>query len=121
MKYYTVLIAEDDAMVRECYEAVFARYAPDWNVQSYPTAEEAFEHVNKADCLITDYNMGPGMNGLELAKNAKMVNPHLPVYLVSGSAHLRDDFDSAREKGTIDLFLSKPIRASRLVHILQQN
>lgn len=59
------------------------------------------------DLLVTDYLM-PGMNGMELADEARQVSPNLPVLLVTGFADVTTDMvpEIAR--------LSKPFRRSDL-------
>lgn len=57
------------------------------------SATKALEHIlsdEKIDLLITDYAM-PGMNGLELARKARELRPHLPVLLATGYSELPVD------------------------------
>jgi len=52
------------------------------------SAEEAvsvLEEGHPIDIMVTDHLM-PGMNGTELAKRVKLMQPKLPVLLVSGYA-----------------------------------
>lgn len=41
--------------------------------------------MNSVDVVVTDYEM-PGMNGLEVARAIKLLDPCIPVVLFSGSA-----------------------------------
>src|SRR6266849_6996290 len=49
--------------------------------------EEAFDAFSKGkfDLLITDFRM-PKMNGIELIRNIRPLQPHLPIILLSGFA-----------------------------------
>ena len=54
----------------------------------------------KIDLLLTDYLM-PGQTGTELARDAKIICPGLPVILLSGVTELPLDMEN------VDLFVSK--------------
>jgi len=46
--------------------------------------EQAVSHIEEADLLITDLNMGK-INGIELAKIARRQRPQMPIIIVTGS------------------------------------
>jgi DNA-binding NtrC family response regulator len=66
---------------------------------------------NHYDLLITDYDL-PGMNGIELARCAKLSQPELKIVIATGYGHL----DEAKALGAITL--PKPFSASDLKRIL---
>lgn len=75
-------------------------------------------HDTAIDALITDMVM-PGLNGLELASRARMLQPALPIQLVSGFA----DESMVSDAMSRDLFqqrLNKPVQTSKLVARVQQ-
>jgi CheY-like chemotaxis protein len=57
--------------------------------------------ISRPDLVITDYEM-PGMNGAEVARAIKAVDPEVPVILFSGS-----DLVSARNRRMVDAFCDK--------------
>jgi CheY-like chemotaxis protein len=57
--------------------------------------------ISRPDVVITDYEM-PGMNGAEVARAMKALNPDLPVILFSGSNVL-----SPRNLRAVDAFCDK--------------
>ena len=73
------------------------------------------------DIMITDIVM-PGLGGLELTKQAKKLNPAMPVIVMTGFI---DEFtyDKAIESGAAD-FIKKPFTAAELLmrikHVIQQ-
>ncbi len=63
-----------------------------------------------ADLLISDVKM-PGISGLELARQAKLMRPTLPIMYVSGY-----NADADRGAGPVyGVVLQKPIRPSDLL------
>jgi DNA-binding NtrC family response regulator len=86
MKCPTVLCVDDDAGIRQLYQALLGRNG--YEVIAASDARHAL-HVfhtkeKEIDAVITDYEM-PGMNGLELATWLKQLHPDLPVIMISGS------------------------------------
>lgn len=70
------------------------------------------------DLLITDHNM-PGTNGLEVVREARSIQPGLPVILISGFINdkLRDDARAAH----IGQLLSKPFQSEELLQAVSQS
>ena len=112
-----ILIVDDEHLVR-------------WSVRRYLEAEgfvaidaasghEALEILAKENIsiLITDLIM-PEMNGVELIRNAKEVNPELPILVITAndSSGL---VNSATEAGAIRTF-NKPIPFRELVGAVQE-
>ena len=69
------------------------------------------------DLLITDIRM-PGMDGLELIKNAKKICPELEIIIISGYAH----FEYARNALSLGVgnYLLKPIKQDELNETLRK-
>ena len=79
----TILVADDDPDVREVVAAILAE--PGYSVI---TASDGYEAVrlladNWVNLLVTDVKM-PGMDGFELARQAKVMRPQLHVIYFSG-------------------------------------
>jgi PAS domain S-box-containing protein len=70
------------------------------------------QHPQSVTVLITDHNM-PLINGQELALQAKNINPHLPVVMITGFA--AGQGPQARQQLGIDGFLGKPFRIEALL------
>jgi two-component system cell cycle sensor histidine kinase/response regulator CckA len=100
----TVLLVEDDLLVRQIAERVLHRAG--WTVLCADSAEHALEVLKDSFCdlMISDVAM-PGMDGVTLARHVQTLRPGLPIILTSGYER------SATEDGydTKDVtFLAKP-------------
>jgi len=100
----TVLLVEDDPVVRQIAERVLHRAG--WAVLSTESAEDALEVLKKARCdlVISDVAM-PGMDGVALARHVQEAHPDLPIILTSGyeRAATEDGFGTRNF-----VFLTKP-------------
>ncbi len=113
----TVLVADDDAGMRESVARVLRREG--FCVLLTEDGRAALEALrrNPVDLLIADLKM-PGLDGLELLRAAKVVSPETEVIVLSGYGTVEDAVEAMKE-GAYD-FLSKPfdrpplIRAVRL-------
>ena len=104
----TVLVVEDevlvlyllaDALEEEGFRVVSAANGAE-ALEAFATVEREGGHV---DVLFTDVNM-PGIDGLELARRARELQPDLPIIYASGRMFCLDRSDCV-EGGR---FLAKP-------------
>jgi CheY-like chemotaxis protein len=109
MRYvaHTILVADDDPLVRQVVSKILSE--PGYTVL---TAEDGFEAIRiladrHIDLLIADVRM-PGLDGLQLGLQAKVMRPRLHVMYITGFA------DSAK-KVRSGRILQKPIRAADLI------
>lgn len=116
----TVLIAEDEKLIRQGLEAMVRRApVPVEEILSAKDGEEALEILRRqaVDVLITDIRM-PRMDGIALAEQAAALpNPPL-ILVVSGY----DDFNyavSMLRQGVHD-YLLKPVERQRLFGVLEK-
>ncbi len=110
----TVLIAEDEELVRDLLQRILRREG--YKVllaKDGPTALALAErHAGVIDLLLTDAVM-PHMSGRELAKRMLVVRPGLPVLFMSGYAG--DNQPLAEPAASAVAFLQKPFVAARLL------
>lgn len=87
MNASTILVVEDDAIVRTLIIDVLEEL--EFRVLAADGCEEALEFINDEDqhidLLMTDVGL-PVMDGRELAKQARMLRPELPILFASGYA-----------------------------------
>lgn len=83
-------------------------------VTCFGSARECLEQLrsHRCDLLITDVKM-PGMNGLDLAAEAKRIAPWIEVLVVSGYGDIPMAV-RALKVGAVD-FLEKPLSSERLL------
>ncbi len=86
MQQPTVLVVEDDPGLNQlltlalCGDGFYVLRAADGE-----DALEVFRHGGRIDLLLTDFQLGGGMNGLELARHILSENASLKVLVISGT------------------------------------
>jgi two-component system response regulator HupR/HoxA len=73
---------------------------------------------NPVDVVCTDFNM-PGRNGIQLLREATVLQPHVSGVLVTGHAEYLEKRDQYDAQGLYYL-LMKPYEPQRLVEIVQR-
>ena len=77
-----VLIVDDEEMIRTLLFEIFKFF--NYEVETVENGVEAIKQIGEKtyDLIITDYMM-PKMDGLELTRRIKMINPSIPVLVVT--------------------------------------
>ena len=87
-------------------------------VDSAEEAEYILRFGENFSLIITDLRM-PWLNGLNFCKKAKIINPNLKIYAVSGYLY---DFDpNDLKKAGFDGIYQKPIRKAHLLEMLDDD
>ena len=108
-----ILVVDDEEPVMEWTEAILTKLG--YEVMGMSSSLEALEKIKKEphrfDLVLTDLTI-PGMNGLELSKEIKSLNPDVPILMCTGFSRgvTREE---CGEAGIFDL-LSKPMMAGEL-------
>jgi PAS domain S-box-containing protein len=92
----TVLVVDDDAPVLRTAVTMLKRMGVTTLVAA--NANEALVHLQRGtriDLLFTDIVMPPGMNGVELAEQARKLHPEMKILLTSGFAGHAVVYDSS--------------------------
>lgn len=112
----TVLIAEDDEMVRALAATVLRMEGfvviPACNAEA---AIEVFQSGVNIDALLTDNQMGGGLTGIMLAEHILRERPGLRVLVMSGFPETER---SARERNLP--FMAKPFKPAELAERIRQ-
>jgi CheY-like chemotaxis protein len=110
----TILLVEDDSAVRD----VVMRMLSDkgFGVLSASDAHEALRilETRPVDLLFTDIIM-PGMDGVQLAKEAKRLRPGLKVLFATGYAQRAGERQALR----LGQVLYKPLRTAEIITAVQ--
>ena len=108
-----ILLAEDDESMRQFLTMALERAG--YMVTSQPdglSALKALKDTQEYDLLLTDIVM-PGMDGIELAREAKKIQPELQVMFITGFAAVAMNKNrSTMPKAHV---LSKPFHLNDLV------
>ncbi len=107
-----ILIVEDDEAMREFLAQAISRSG--YYVEAVPDGAEALRRVEEDhfDLLLTDIRM-PGLDGIELARQARRRVPGLCVLLVTAYAH--DALGAGDLDGNPIDVLSKPFNLNELI------
>lgn len=112
----TVLIVDDDAMVREGLQSLVRSIG--LHVLTFGSAAE-FLSARIPDgpmCLILDVRM-PGQNGLDLHRQLKEAHKEIPTVFISGHGDIPMTV-RAMKQGAME-FLTKPVRGQDLLDAVQ--
>jgi DNA-binding response OmpR family regulator len=114
----TVLIIEDDEAIQAFIEdaLVDGGFYP----AVAPSGEEAVTllkaHPNKYQVVVADINLRGRMDGWEVARHAREINPEFPVVYISGASAA--DWPSKGVPNSI--MLAKPFATAQLVTAVSQ-
>ncbi|GAB4338782.1 MAG: response regulator [Desulfobulbaceae bacterium] len=93
MEKKRILLVDDEEGIQLLYREEFEEEG--YEVISALNGEEALDKftADPPDLVILDINM-PGMNGIEVLRRMKEINPDLPVILSSAYQEYKQDFGS---------------------------
>ena len=113
----TVIVVDDEAVIREFASTVLHRIG--FQVLSACSASEALtlsrNRLERIDLLVTDFQMGDGLNGIELAESILQDRAGIAVQIISGSP---ESERLAAEKG--HPCLAKPFTSAKLTERVRE-
>ena len=86
MRRLQILFAEDDFVCNLALGEYLT--AEGYSVETVDCGSAAYEAIDRAgvlSALLTDVDLGPGPNGFEVARHARVAYPDLPVVYVSSA------------------------------------
>lgn len=114
-----VLVVDDDDMVRSHVVRQLALLG--YQVSEAPNGSSGIKIIRERpdiDLLFTDIVMLGGMSGFDLAEQARLLRPELPILLTSGYGV--DDLSHGDFRGRNFALLQKPYRRRELARRLSQ-
>ena len=114
---HTILVTEDDRVQREIIGDILTQAG--YSVVPKPSADAALEALREdgPDLLITDLRM-PGMDGLDLLREAKRLRPEIEVVLMTAHATVQTAVTAMKE-GAAD-YLEKPFDKDDLLRVIER-
>ena len=111
-KIERILVVDDDAVIREGLRRVLTMEG--YEVETQPNGRAALDQLQERnfDLLITDLKM-PGMSGLEVLQAVRVLQPEMPIILITGYAAI-DNAVEVMQKGAAD-YLAKPFGNEEIV------
>jgi CheY-like chemotaxis protein len=114
----TILLVEDDANIRKLVAAMLNSLSYKVvDAEDGPSALTALASHGKPDMLLTDMVLPRGMNGSDLARQAREQYPALKVLFMSGYTNNALLSSGAQEKSA--RLLSKPFRRQELARAVR--
>lgn len=112
MKRIDILVVDDEAVIRDGIQRVLEGDL--FDVETCMSGHTAIERMQKKEygLVITDLKM-PEMNGIEVLKAVKALQPDIPVILITGYASI-DTAVEAMKNGASD-YISKPFSPDLLM------
>lgn len=107
-----IVIAEDDLPVAKFISSGLE--AEHFNVRHASSGRDLLSTLEEGpgDLLIIDLNL-PGVNGLEVVREARSRKPHLPILILTGNSRVEDRV-SGLDSGADD-YMTKPFAFSELL------
>ena len=120
LKNITILYAEDEAALREITLNILKGFTKKQFVaENGAEGLELFkQNESEIDLIITDVNM-PIMNGLEMIREIKRLNPNIPIIVAtafSNTEYLLEAIDIG-----VDKYVLKPIDMKELLQLMSQS
>ncbi len=118
MEKLKVLVVDDDQMVRDTLYQLLTQIAG-CDTELAETGKDGLEKIQKEEfnVVFTDLTM-PEMNGIDLIKEAKRINPYLPIVVITGYGSI-DNAVNAMKEGATD-FITKPFTIENIMEILNR-
>jgi excisionase family DNA binding protein len=105
-----VLVADDDAPVRNVLVSILAR--AEYEVEAVSDGLAAIARLRAFDLVVTDLRM-PGLEGIELAGEARRLRPGIKILIVTAHPSQSSAIDAVNIG--LDGYLTKPFRARDLL------
>jgi DNA-binding NtrC family response regulator len=112
MEKSRILIVDDEAVVREGVRRILENDR--YTVEACASGRAALDllQIKDFNMVITDLKM-PGMGGLEVLKTIKILQPEIPVIIITGYSTVDTAVD-AMKNGAID-YIAKPFTPDQLI------
>ena len=112
----SILIIDDDKAIRKTLTEIL-RYEG-YKVDEAADGEEGLRKFSSTayDLVLCDVKM-PKMDGIEFLEKSKMINPDVPIIVISGHGNIETAVEAVK-KGAFD-FISKPPDLNRLLITLR--
>ena len=113
-----VAVIEDDPDAAEALALILRDWGAEVmsDISAAPLARRLGSRVGDLTCIIADYDLGPGQDGVAAAKSLAASAPEARVLVLSGA--LRDSGLAAARAAGFD-FMAKPARPSAIVDWLE--
>ena len=116
---YRVLIVDDEMPALRFVRSIIEQFAKGFQVAcTAASGEQGLEYLQKhsVELLITDISMH-GMNGIELARAARALQPNIHIVIISGYGEF--EYAQGAIQAGVDDYLLKPVSITKMTDILK--
>ena len=117
LKSPKIFIVEDDPFYQEIIrnELLVSDYV---FVEAYSNGQECIDNLNlNPDIILLDYNLGEDMNGIEVLKKIKKINPSIEVIMLSAQERMKVALNSI-QFGAFDYVIKTDLAMRRIVDLV---
>ena len=116
---HRILLVDDEADILESLQELLQASIEGLEVDVAPSGEDALQKLqdNKYDVLVSDYKM-PGMNGMDLLREAYKKAPGTPRVLMTAFPDLQIAIEAIND-ARIENFFTKPLDPEEVVDVLE--
>ncbi len=114
------MLVDDEPDVLSSLAGFFAAQAQQWDVRTASSPEEAMQHVEGADLVLSDHRMPGSMSGVEFLTQVRAKNPSAVRVLLTGHADI-DVAIAALERAAVHYYLRKPCEVSDLQGLIERS
>lgn len=111
MERSRILVIDDEAVIRDGVKRILERSGMDVSTSSGGRTALAMIQETDFDLVVTDLKM-PGMNGIEVLKAIKVLQPEVPVIIITGYSTVDTAVD-AMKNGAFD-YIAKPFTPEQI-------
>jgi DNA-binding NtrC family response regulator len=113
----SILVVDDEAVIRDGLQRIL--HGERFRVETCKSGHAAIELLQERDyeLIITDLKM-PGMNGIEVLKAVKALQPDVPVIMITGYASVDTAVD-AMKHGAVD-YIAKPFTPDQILEKIER-
>lgn len=113
-----IFVVDDDIFCLTLYEQ-FLRNLGYSDMTSFNAGDECLHKIKEGPALVfMDYNM-EGMNGIEVLKKIKAINPRIMVYIISGQENSQVAKE-AMQHGALDYVVKSSLSPDKMGVIMQR-
>lgn len=116
---YRVLIVDDEMPALRFVRGIIEQFAKGYQVACTATSGEqglAYLQKHQVELLITDISMH-GMNGIELSRAARALQPNIHIIIISGYGEF--EYAQGAIQAGVDDYLLKPVSITRMTDMLK--
>lgn len=112
MEKKNILVVDDEAVIREGLRRILE--GEGFQIETFATGRLAIERMQEQDfaLVITDLKM-PGMSGMEVLKSIKILQPEVPVIIITGYSTV-DTAVETMKSGAVD-YIAKPFTPEQII------